>query len=620
MLKKEVKEVIKQILVFLIIVISLPIIITLVSSMFGTILSIKEVFFFIYQVGLMIFSVFMGTSLFSKDRADGGMEYMFTLPYSRFQLLGIKLAPRFISVLAAFVLYLVLLYITGINPEITAFMPLLPTGILAFICLSLFILGVPFSTARGSIIISGLAAMFAFLVYLGIVHLFFPAALVLKGREVHWIHTLLQNSWSVPGYLYFSASALLLASLISFVYAFKRLHLGPSWKVFKRYFKMFIPIFIIVFMVSLFWAVAEIQEPRKTYFLTETHHLIESQYTSARIYDKTGVKQITEGPYFWGYNSIEKGDYVYTFYRSRYATQLVRMNLRDPNYSIEVVYNVKGKAYVRNLNMYKDVCVFFEIKRKEHQRIYYLVVVKPETGTFRKMIVNEADRVDIYPFLIGAGETAGKRSWLLYYGFYQEWEIMRIWEDGHIDRLGTTNIRPVYVQGKLITANGGSIIFNQLTPAGMEEIKKIPGIKGLYFFQIWTRHLEQHAAKEIYGGVRGKESYLWKKIFKLDLQTLEMEEVNQLENSTGYIRYSTPDNCYYIGLKVDEESQSIKFEKIYRVEQGKVEVLKEFEPVVFHRGKDFFEIYEAGMVLRQGGKTSVYSLPGVKKIEFKELE
>jgi hypothetical protein len=298
MLKKEVKEVIKQSLVFIVIAAVMPILVLLVSRLFGSALSYGEVFFFVFHVGLLIFSVFMGTSLFSRDIGDGGMEYLLTLPYSRLQLLAIKLVPRFLAVMAVFVLYVILLLITGMSPDTSAAVPLLDTDTVFFLCISLFIIGVPFSITGGSIVISGLATGFTFMVYLAVIHLIFPAAMLLKGREIHYIHTLFHTTWRVPGYLYFFAAALLLVFITAFIYAFKRFDLGPARGLVKRYLKVFIPIFIIVIVVSLVWAAMQLRTPKKSYYLTGSHQLLESNAYSARIYDKTAVKEISEGDFY----------------------------------------------------------------------------------------------------------------------------------------------------------------------------------------------------------------------------------------------------------------------------------------------------------------------------------
>jgi ABC-type transport system involved in multi-copper enzyme maturation permease subunit len=387
MLRKEVKEVIKQSLVFIVIAAVMPIPVLLGSHLFGSALSYGEVFFFVFHVGLLIFSVFMGTSLFSRDMGDGGMEYLLTLPYSRLQLLAIKLVPRFLAVVTAFVLYVILLLITGMSPDTSNTMPLLSTGSVFFLCICLFIIGVPFSITRSSIVISALATLFALMVYLGIIHLFFPTALLLKGLEIYYIHSLFQSLWNMPGYIWFSAVTLLLGSLMAFIYAFKRFNLGPSRGIIKRYLKVFIPVFVIVVVVSTVWAAMQLRTPKKSYYLTNSHQLVETDYFSARIYDKTGAKEISEGDFYWWYSYLEKGNYLYATYNSRYDSKFVRLDLRDPNYSVEVIYTAKGNASIREPHTFNNVFAFFERRYRDSRSIYFLVVVQPETGEFKKIEV-----------------------------------------------------------------------------------------------------------------------------------------------------------------------------------------------------------------------------------------
>lgn len=629
MLKKEVKEVIKQSLVFIVIVTVMPIPVLLVSGLFGSSLSYGEVFFFVFQVGLLILSVFMGTSLFSRDMGDRGMEYLLTLPYSRLQLLAIKLVPRFLALMAVFVLYVFLLLITGMSPDTTDTVPLLSTGSALFLCISLFIIGVPFSITRGSIVISGLAVLFVLMVYLVIIHLFYPTAMLLKGFRIYYIHSLFQSLWNMPGYIWFSAVTLLLGSLIAFILAFKRFNLGPARGVIKRYLKVFIPIFIIIVVVSTVWAAREIWTPRKSYYLTGSDQLVESTFLSARIYDKTGVKEISEGDFYWEYSSVEKGDYLYATYNSSYDSKFVRLDLRDPNYGIEVIYTAKGNASIQRPYTYNNLFAFFERRYRDRRSIYFLVVVQPETGEFKKIEVPIHLKVRIsmiYPRVLGADEIDGKRFWLVYLGYYKNTPIQRVWENGTVEKIGTTFITPVYVNGMLITGDEKSIIINKLTPEGLEVIQTHPGDKSLSFPLVERRNLDHLPVKELYGWVRdyskiGK-AYLWKKLLRLDLETLELEEIKPAgENRQGFFDYSFPNTWYYTTLDPDCTYGRMILKKLYRLKQGKPELLKEFEPdVVLYWPRDFFGIFDTGMVLRREGKTKVYRLPGLEEIEFKKLE
>ena len=625
MLKKEVKEVIKQSLVFIVIAAVMPIPVLLVSGLFGSSLSYGEVFFFVFQVGLLILSVFMGISLFSRDMGDRGMEYLLTLPYSRLQLLAIKLVPRFLALMAVFGLYVILLLITGMSPDTMNTVPLLSTGSALFLCISLFIIGVPFSITRGSIVISGLAVLFALMVYLAIIQLFYPTALLLKGFRIYYIHSLFQSLWNMPGYIRFSAVTLLLGSLTAFILAFKRFNLGPARGVIKRYLKVFIPIFIIIVVVSTVWAAWEIWTPRKSYYLTNSQQLVESTFLSARIYDKTGVKEISEGDFYWEYNSVEKGNYLYTTYNSRYDSKFVRLDLRDPNYGIEVIYTAKGNASLRRSYTFNNVFAFFERRYKDKKRIYFLVVVHPGTGKFKKIEVPIYVKVSVIsPIVFGADEVDGKRFWLVYFGYYKNRLIQRVWENGTVEKIGATDITPFYVNGMLITGDEKSIMINKVIPEGLELIKTHPVEKDFSSFPFDRRNLDPFPAKELYfyEGTRVKNKpFLWKKLLRLDLETLELEEIKPAgENRLGFFYFTHSNTWYYITVGPDSTYSRMILKKLYRVKQGKAELLKEFDPFILNWQKDYFGIFKTGMVLRREGKTRVYRLPGLEEIEFKKLK
>lgn len=628
MLKKEFKEVIKQVLVFIIIVVVMPIPVLLAAKMFGSSLSYGDVFFFVYHVGLLILAVFTGTSLFSRDMGDGGMEYLLTLPYSRLQLLAIKLIPRFLGLMAAFGLYVILLLITGINPATMNTVPLLSTGNIFFLCMCLFIIGVPFSISRGSIVVSALATLFAFLVYLVIIHLFYPTAQLLKGLEIYYIYSVFQPSWDMPGYLWFSAAALLLGSLMAFIYAFKRFNLGPARKYIKRYLKVFIPVFVIVVVVSLVWAEKELWSPRTRYYLTNNHQLVETDDLSAKIYDKTGVKDISEGDfYFWLYSFLEKGNYLYATYNSRYDSKFIRLDLSDLNYGVEVVYTTKGNTSIWDIYTFDNVFAFFERKYRNNRSIIFLVVVQPGqpgTGEIKKIEVElpMPPRISaIYPMVIGADEFEGKRFWLVY---YKKRIIQRVWEEGTVEEIGSTYIEPFYVNGMLITGDEKSLIINKVTPEGLEVLKTFPGKKDI-LFPFKRKNLDHFPAQELYfyEGVRDyTKPFFRKKLLRLDLETLELEEINPAgENKSGFFNYSFPDTWYYTSVEPGSTYSRMVLKKLYRVKQGKAELIKEFEPdVVFYWPKDFFGIFNTGMVMHREGKTTVYRLPGLEEIEYKKLE
>jgi hypothetical protein len=223
--------------------------------------------------------------------------------------------------------------------------------------------------------------------------------------------------------------------------------------------------------------------------------------------------------------------------------------------------------------------------------------------------------------VFGADAFEGKRFWLVYFGYYKKRPIQKVWENGTVEKIGTTDITPVYVNGMLITGDEKSIIFNKLTPEGLEVIQTHPGEKDISF-PLDRRNLDHYPVKELYAGVKNySKAYLWEKLLRLDLETLELEEIKPVgENRSGFFDYSFPNTWYYTTVGPDSTYSRMILKKLYRVKEGKTELIKEFEPVIFHWQKDYFGIFNTGMVLRKNGKTKVYRLPGLEEIEFKKLE
>ena len=100
MLKKEITDVLKQTFYFLVAVLILPGIL-IVTAMVRDV-SYFQIFFPLFQFGLLFWALFMGISLFSTERGQRGMEYLLSLPYSRLRLIGLKILPRATVVLALY--------------------------------------------------------------------------------------------------------------------------------------------------------------------------------------------------------------------------------------------------------------------------------------------------------------------------------------------------------------------------------------------------------------------------------------------------------------------------------------------------------------------------------------
>jgi hypothetical protein len=110
MLKKEISDVFKQTIIFTVFSLTLPALLIITTTSFKV--SYFSVFLPMFQFGLLFGAFFMGASLFSIERGQRGMEYLLSLPYSRYQVVGIKILPRLASVLLFYVVFTIL-YTSG---------------------------------------------------------------------------------------------------------------------------------------------------------------------------------------------------------------------------------------------------------------------------------------------------------------------------------------------------------------------------------------------------------------------------------------------------------------------------------------------------------------------------
>ncbi len=624
MLKKEAKEVSRQSVYFIISIVAGTFLVLVGFAFTRSFPSYAELFWPVYQLGLLLFSLFLGISLFAADMRDDGMEYLLTLPYSRLQLLMYKVVPRAAALILCYVLYLLLTAVLGRGLDMQMF----TVPMFFYLCVSLFIIGVSFSVFRGSFIISAIATGFIFVVYLVVVRYLYPFVRLLKVESPIGLREIMYwgSWWETPLSVYFAGFSLLVGFAAAFVYAFKRFELGPPGNFTRRYLKVFIPIVIIALAVSLSWAYREAPALRKHYQLTANNQLIETGYMTTRIYHKRGVSKIDSRFLYWG-TFVEKGGYLYTRNFSSSGSEILKI---DPeNNTDEIFYRPRGDNRLWFfIYSYKDTITAIEGDIKEGKRMLVLI----DTGTKSVKRIKVAENIKkwntYYPRLFGTGESEGKRFWLLYSGTYGGRSIQAAWEDGTLESLGDSAVRPVYVNGMLITHNNKQLVFKRITTTGtgLIDTKTIPDGKHLHFRMRRTNDLDRMPTLELYGVITDDTYDIYqdkiKKVLRVDLKTLEITEIKSLEGQRGMVIHCHPETWYFVKKEYDPADKEPILKALYRLNQGNLELVREFEPMSIGYGnnKNYFEVYDTGYVLKKDGKISVYSLPGLQPITFDELK
>ena len=592
MLKKEFNEVLIQTLLFVLAALLLPglvIVTTLVTSA-----SYFGVFFVIFQVGLLFWAMFMGASLFSFDRGQRGLEYLLSLPYSRLQIVGLKIIPRLGAILIIYLLYLILYNAGGKYFLIMFFAPFTAVYFI------LFLIALSLSCISDNFVVLSAASVFSLFTYLGMFYLAYISGLLVRGIPLEEFGFAFSDLFAsdpgwMPGYILGVALALLLPFLTSFLLSFQKLDVRPE-KVYNiRYLKFFAPLFVLGLLVSFlfaYWGTS--LDEYNDYYLTENQKLVEvAYYYKVKIHDRDTVSAVEySSADFWPH--LDEKEYVYDM--SRYSGVL-RINTSDS--TCDLLYKApKGTRMSWFASKYDQTIVLLE-SSKDFRGIQLVLIDESSKKVTRLPFKTDLLRSYYRLHIFGTDKIGTKRFWLISSRMPGKNLILRLWEDGKIENIGNSLKFPLYVNRMLISYTDQAMLISMLAGSTFEAIREIPEAKDIHF-SIEPMNLERAPLKEIY-------TRKHQKFFRLDLETFELEELGEWK---GYVRSYLPGICYFI-----EKDIPNKRIKLYLLKEGKLELLKSFKG----GGKTSFRVFKSGVVIKRGSRIKVYAFPDLKELKFKRL-
>lgn len=613
MLKKEISDVLKQIIFFTALVLLLPaflIITTIISNQ-----SYLSVFFPLFQFGLIFGAFFMGSSLFSLEHSQRGMEYLLSLPYSRLKLISLKIIPRLIAVLIFFVAFLILHKSGGEDFAALSFASFI------FTYFSLFLISLSLSANSQNFLVLFVSSLFSLFIYFELLSLVIFLVILMKRipyyRMSYKYFFTGQLGPYLNGFILLAAAVLLLPLLVSFVLSFKKFDIRPAKVYNKRYFKFFTPIFIFCFIISFLFASQGIHIGYKQYYLTQDHKLIEFHpYSGTKIYEDNKVHKV-KGDFDFSWPYLEDNEYVYerAFSKiTRSYNKIIRLNTSD--YTAEVLYEAESERDITwQFWKYDQTLAFLERsekrdrKRKRYFSDIQLVLVDEVSKEISRVPLEYQLLEKSYsPTLIGTDKIDDKRFWLICTRQYKKNQILRIWEEGRIENIGESQKIPSYVNQMLISYTEEDIIISREKEGRFETIQKIPNSKGFRFgIGYWRKNLNNVPLKEVYGwriGLKHPE------YTKLNLENFEIEEIGETK---GYMFFLSADDIYF-----DETDRIAATVKFYEFKEGKLKPLKTFSFDTTDK-RNRFRRCRGGIVFREGKKVRVYAFPDLKEIKFKKL-
>ncbi len=562
-----------------------------------------DVFFVLFQVGLLFWAFFMGIATFSNENGQEGMDYLLSLPYSRYRLLTLKAVPRIVAVTLMFLLYLGLYHLGGIQVSLMG-----KTSLLAWY-ITIFILS--FSLSTNSYNFLKLS-----------IHLFVSLSLVAAGLYFLIIYTfrlragsdmgiqamdlfLVDSGNRYLGFVFISLSFLVLPFLVAFIAHFKRFDASYSRESRRRYCKILIPSLVVGVLLSFFTAYRGIKSDYQSYYLTDDFDLIEVDEFEARLYDSGNVRKLTGFTRF-GQPFLEDDRYIYEFnlYQNAGDFHSKLMRLDKKNFSVESLYESSPTGIIRYRGWgWKNDIVFLEWAKKDKLNI---VCVDRDNHRVRKLSVPwTAEKKRQQPFLFGADEIDGREFFLIQMVAKLERSVLRVWGDGAFEWLDIGSISPLYAGGMLLApSKGGPLRFWKLNETGAEMVKEV-SVDLRFYSYYWQSNLNHAGWKEVCGIMK-------QELYRVSLDTLA---VDLISDSAAYARHAQPaDGIYYA-----EMSAPYMVKSLNRYKNGKNEVLLELNLETIKVGNRL-QIFKNGIVLERNGKPRVFAFPDLREITYKKLK
>jgi hypothetical protein len=612
MLKKEIISVLKYTFYFLIMAFTVP------GILIATIIrdgSYFQVFFPLLQYGLLFWALFMGISLFSSEQGQRGMEYLLSLPYSRLRLIGIKILPRAVVVIA---LYFACWFLYAKGGGNAAVLPHFSFTILYF---AVFCIALSYSARSDNFLVLFIFTVFSLIVYLGLLSGIFWTTLQAKGYIFYEFEIMPFFTEGLDSFLENLivpvSIGILLPFLIALFFSFRKFDVRPVKIYNVRFLKVFLPLFILGLISGFVFSYQTLNIGYTNYYLTINLQVVESsEYSGVKIYDGQRVHQVnTDMDYYWP--SWEENGFVY--YRD--GSRLGRLNLSE--HISEILYEAPhGKRIHWNIWGYEETIVFLE--RKSDYTDIQFVLLDLESREVKKIALTGESLSEYSDWIIfGVDEDEGRRYWLMHPGGIRDNKpIYLFWEDGQITSIGMTQKWPCYINRTLLSYAENEIIVSKYKEGRFDVLQRIPNKDDLYlgWYLHYQRKLTNSPVKEIYGrkvyhpsdNKNAGRTYV-AKYARLDLENFEIEEMADLK---GYLAFYAPDTDSFYALELDDNEQKVK---LYEVNKGVLGLLKTFEDMDPRYGLNDVDISQSGILVKKGKKIKVYAWPDLKEIKFKKL-
>jgi hypothetical protein len=613
MFKKELVDVLKQTGWFAAALLIIPIPLMLLRWISGSYL---VVFNSTLQPGLIFWSLFLGASLFGRERGQRAMEYALSFPHSRLGLLVRLAGPRLFVLSALFLLAWTASRMIGTGAGVLPY----PALAVSF-CLPLFLISLSLSVLVENFIalcLLVLAAWYAagyvsFRLLWGsggrFVHLRIPGAFAYPRPD----SITFRSDFSFPLFL-----LQLVLPIIPFILAlflsFSRFDMRRSAGFIKRYIKAFAAGLILCALAAWLGAAAADSLANKYFHLTHDLKLVEWRYpsTTVRIHDGGSIRKI--------YARMDLTFPLWSdetfLYCQDIGGNLLRIDLSTGDKDILYPYSRKQRSVWNNWTHGKAIAC---LETGAHPNEIQLVLLEERTQqvsrlTFLHDAFNHGE-----PRLIGTDQRNGRRFWICVISGKSVKSTLRLWDNGQVEeilvkgRLETVNV-PRFINGLLFFVGRESMFVLQDNGRSFEMKKEFPAGETFY---VWDETLDRMSLDS------SPVSYIFSKrkgpgratlLARMNMSSLEIENIGEWtrdDQSWGYI-FNRGGRAYYVG-----GSRSRKTLNIYDLNEGPIRLIRSFLDTDIQRRDSRLDIFETGIILVKGKHVGVYAFPDLREINFK---
>ncbi|MCX6561287.1 MAG: hypothetical protein NTZ26_12335 [Candidatus Aminicenantes bacterium] len=608
MFRKELADVLKQTGWFLAAAAVLPIPLILLKWAPGP---YRAVFIPVFEVGLVFWSLFLGASLFGRERGQRAEEYALSLPHGRMALL-VRLAGPRLLVLLVLVLAAMATIRIGI-PASALLLPALAVGIglpLFLVSLSLSVLIENFIVLCLASIVGWYAASEIIFRLLwgsgtGMVDLYVPGLFAFPRPDA----IAYRGSFSFPLIL-----LQIILPVVPFVaallFSFGRFDIRRSARFKRRFGFAFAAGLALCVLTAVGGRALTNSFAQKHFYLTKSLKLVEYDYVSrsAKIRSEEAPVKIRVGlpglAFGWDDGS--------SLFVEDYNGDFNRIDLATGKAESLYHFDLKQTSYWGQW-MYAQTIAFFENGSRPGE--VQLLTLDAGTKKVNRRVFAHAALGRGNPMLIGTGVHNGVRFWICTIPAKALRSTLRLWEDGRVEeilvkgRLETPNI-PSLVNGLLFFTGREPTLILRDNGKGFELLKEFSSAKdfsamdGLFN----RRELDAAPISFIYAK-RGRQ------LVRLSLETLEVEDIGTWteneDDAWGFI-IREGGRAYFVG-----GSRSKKNLDFYDLNEGRMRLVRSFSDINTQRRDTRFDYFESGVVITQGRHIGVYAFPDLREIKYK---